>query len=311
MAKRLAPYLIAAAAVALLAWRVNFHKLSDSFQRAPMVLFVGMSALLLMANLAADTFAMTTVFGWFGCRVRYRDLLIVRGATYLVAIVNYHVGQAAVLGYLYRTLKVPIKKAGGWILFIIGVNVGTLLILASGGALAGASQVSWLWMVPTVFGIAAALYGLLLLAKPRFLVKNDALAPLFQMGILGHLKGVLVRLPHVGVLTVWHYCSLRLFGVHVPPIAAVFYLALYMAAAAVPINFNGWGPAQWVAVSFFTPYAGEGGQEAVFAYTIATSSVSMLLQAALGLFCLRRGAALGLIGGAPAVEPAIEPGATG
>ena len=59
----------------------------------------------------ADTFAMNSVFGWFGCRIRYRDLMIVRASTYLLAILNYHVGQAAIVGYLYRAHKVPFLRA--------------------------------------------------------------------------------------------------------------------------------------------------------------------------------------------------------
>ena len=64
----------------------------------------------------------------------YKDLYLVRASTYLLAVVNYHVGQAAIVGYLYRVRRVPLLRASGWILFIIGINVGTLFLLASAGA---------------------------------------------------------------------------------------------------------------------------------------------------------------------------------
>jgi hypothetical protein len=251
----------------------------------------------------ADTFAMRTVFSWFGCRVPYWDLFIVRASTYLLAIVNYHVGQAAIVGYLYKARKVPLLRASGWILFIIGVNVGTLFLLASAGASNAGGDLRVLKLVPVVCAVGVVVYAALLQLKPRFLAERTLLAPLFQMGIAGHAKGVLVRLPHVFVLLVWHYASLWMFGVKVPLIDALLYLPAYFAVGSLPINVNGFGVAQLVAIAFFSRYAdvpaGAGDvigaqKAAVIAYSLGTSGVSIALQLVMGVACLRRATAIGL-----------------
>src|SRR5689334_19098912 len=131
---RLAPYFIAVAALSWVFHTTDLAALAKALAHAPITLFVLFSAFILVANCAADTFAMHRVFGWFGCHVPYRHLFVIRASTYLLAVVNYHVGQAAIVGYLYRARRVPLLRATGWILFIIGVNVGTLFILASAGA---------------------------------------------------------------------------------------------------------------------------------------------------------------------------------
>jgi hypothetical protein len=301
--KQLAPYAIAFVALGWVLHITDLHALLAALGQAPIAWFVVVSAVMLVANCAADTFAMTSVFGWFGCHVPYRELFVVRASTYLLAILNYHVGQAAIVGYLYRACKVPFFRATGWILFIIGVNVGTLFLLASVGASRATGELAMLRMVPVVCGAGVVVYATLLWLKPRILAERTLFAPLFEMGIAGHIKGVLVRLPHVGVLLVWHFISLRMFRIAVSPGTALLYLPAYFAVSSLPINVNGLGVAQLVAVAFFAPYAvvpagspnpHEAQKAAVIAYSLSTCGVSILLQLMLGFGFLRRGIALGL-----------------
>jgi hypothetical protein len=298
---RLAPYLIAALALAWVFRTTDLGKLKEALQRANLLLFVGFSAVILVANCAADTFAMWRVFGWFGCHVKYTELFIIRASTYLLAVINYHVGQAAIVGYLYRARKVPLLQATGWILFIIGINVGTLFVLASGGAWKATGNLSFLHVIPVATVAGAAVWAIILTIKPRVLAERRVLRPLFEMGIVGHVKGVLVRLPHVGVLIIWHLGSLRMFVVNVPVLDALLFLPIYFATSSLPINVNGLGAAQLVAIAFFSPYAGDPatGRAAVIAYSLGTSLVSIFLQLGLGVMFIGKATKLGLPRQAP------------
>jgi hypothetical protein len=309
IAKKSIPYLIAAIALYWVYRHTDRVKLERAFASAPLGAFVAISALMLVVNCAADTFAMTSVFARFGCHVRYKDLYLVRASTYLLAIVNYHVGQAAIVGYLYRVKRVPLLRASGWILFIIGINVGTLLLLSSAGAARTAGQESLkpLRYIPLGCGIGIALYAALLTLKPRVLAERALFKPLFDMGIPGHIMGVLVRLPHIGVLLLWHFVSLRMFNVRVPVSAALLYLPVYFAAQSLPLNVNGIGIAQPVALAFFTPFTGTPGHlnpEAVTAYSLGTSMISIFLQLILGMICLRWATAIGIK--PQPIEPVVD-----
>lgn len=292
---KLLPYAIAALALFWVFRSVKLEALQKAFADAPLLLFVGVSAIMLLLNCAADTFAMRTVFRWFDVTVPFFDLYVVRGSTYLLAVINYHVGQAAIVGYLYRARRVPLYRATGVILFIIGVNVGTLFLLASAGAARATGDLAWMRWIPVGFGFGGVFYAILLKVKPAFLVKRTLFGPLFEMGIRGHLRGVLVRLPHVGVLLVWHWLSLRMFKVQIPPGDALLYLPALFAVGSLPINVNGFGAAQSVAIAFFSPYVTEGDpKSAVLAYSLATTTVALVLQLLLGLLCLRRATRLGV-----------------
>lgn len=301
LAKKLAPYFIALIALGWVLYKTDIPKLMLALRQAPMGLFIAVSGGMLIVNCAADTFAMSAVFARFGCRVPYKDLYLVRASTYLLAAINYHVGQAAIIGYLYRVKRVPLLRASGWILFIIGVNVGTLFMLASAGASRTTGELAMLHYIPLACGVGIVVYAALLTLQPRVLAERRLFQPLFEMGISGHVFGVLVRLPHIFVLLVWHFVSLRIFQVHVTPMAALLYLPAYFAVQNVPgLNVNGIGVAQPVAVAFFAPFAltpdasFAAREAAVIAYSLATSGVSLVLQCILGVICLRWATARGL-----------------
>jgi hypothetical protein len=316
-ARRLIPYAIAVAALGWVFHRMDLGLVRAALARAPLGRFVAFSAAILFCNLAADTFAMHSVFRWFGCRVRYRDLVVVRAATYLLAVINYHVGQAAIVGYLYRRKRVPLLTASGWILFIIGINVGTLFLLASIGASRATGALAPLRLLPVATAVGAALYAAILVVRPRVLFERELLRPLFQMGVLGHLKGIGVRLPHIFVLICWYYFSFHMFGIEVTPIAALIYLPAYFAVSSLPVSPNGIGLPQVVAMFFFAPFyrvpAGIadtlGAQKAaVMAACLSAQIVSTAAQLVFGMVCLRRATTLGVSAEAPGLqEPAPAP----
>jgi hypothetical protein len=303
LAKKLAPYFIALIVLGWTLHRTDMTKLLDALRHAPLGWFLAVAVVMIIITCAADTFAMSAVFARFGCHVPYKDLYLVRASTYLLAVLNYHVGQAAIVGYLYRIKRVPLLRASGWILFIIGINVGTLILLASAGTTRMTGELAFVRYLPVAGAAGIIAYGAILLGKPRILADRRILKPLFEMGIRGHVMGVLVRLPHIAVLLLWHYVSMRMFNVHVTLGAALLYLPVYFAVQSLPINVNGLGAAQPVAVFFFAPYAAipadvndpvGAAKAAVMAYSLATSVVSMVLQCILGAIALRWATARGL-----------------
>ncbi len=293
LARNLLPWMIAVVALTWVFRSVEWHRLADAFTHLPMGRFVLTSVVLLIANCAADCLAMYFTFTWFGCRIPYRELFIVRSATYLLAVVQYYVGQAAIIGFLHQRKGVPGWRAAGFILFISGINMGVLILLASVGLATGDLPIAWLRWVPIAVGSGAIGYGILLRLRPQRLAKSRFFAPLFEMGISGHLKAVAIRIPHVLVLVLWHYLSLWMFHVEVPALAALVYLPAVFFAGALPISIQGLGLAQASAVYFFSRYAG-GNSAPVLAYSLAMTAVSLITQVSLGLLFLTAGRRLGV-----------------
>ncbi len=308
LARHLLPWVVA---VGLLAWvlrKQSWSALVAAFHQAPLGPFLAASVVLLIANCAADTLAMYFTFGWFGCRLRYRELFVVRAATYLLAVVQYYVGQAAIVAYLYRR-GVNVLRASGFILFISGINLAVLVLFASAGLASDRVPQPWLRYIPGAVGAGAILYGAVLQIRPAPLVRMRLLAPLFEMGVVGHLKSTLVRIPHVLVLIVWHYMALRMFGVAVTPLRALVYLPAVFFLAALPISVQGLGMSQAAATLFFATPGDPTSGARVIAYTFAMTGMSLLTQLTMGFAFLPAARRLGLSAAAPVEH--VEPSAAG
>lgn len=316
--RRFGPLLVAAAALALAVRGIDFDKLAAATRGAPLIPLIGVSAIAALVNCAADTLAMYYVFRWFGLHLRYIDLYTIRAATYTLAVVNYHAGQAGIIGYIHRVGRVSLSRASAYILFIIGVWVALLLIFAGGSLLLGGDKARALAPVLLAFFAGLLIYLVLITWPPRFLLhappRSEAAdgvdrwtrlrnrlwrvlanlwAPLHQAGALGHLRALLVRVPHLLVLLCWHYFALRCFRIEVPPLAAILYLPVVFAIASLPISVQGLGTSQIAAKYFFAEYAASGG-EAVLAYSLTMTAISTATNLGMGLLFLGRGARLGL-----------------
>jgi hypothetical protein len=189
---------------------------------------------------------------------------------------------------------VPGWRAAGFILFISGINIGVLMLIAAGGMLVGDAPVPWLRWVAVGVGGGTLFYALLLALRPPWLASWTFLAPLFEMGVVGHIKGVVVRLPHVTVLLIWHFIALRCFGVEVPVMAALVYLPAVFFAAALPISPSGIGLSQLAAITFFARYAPGGHSAPVIAYSLSMTGISLVIQISMGLGFLPAGRRLGM-----------------
>jgi len=260
----------------------------------------------------ADSFAIWKTFGWFLTRMSFADVLLVRGATYLLAAINYNVGQGAIVYFVHRNAGTTIMRGVATILLVLGTNVLALLFLASGGmAVAPAVPAAVKILVAVAWG-GLALYATLIAIRPRWLDR-----PIFEVllnaGLRGHARALLVRVPHIASLVVFQFALLRAFGVRVPLVDALAMLPVTFLVAVLPISVQGLGTTQATMTYFFARYApgNPAAQEAlVVAASLVGQAIALSFQGLLGVACLksRVGRALQASTKAQAAVPPVEPG---
>jgi hypothetical protein len=236
----------------------------------------------------ADSFAIWRTFGWFLARLSFREVLVVRGATYLLAQVNYAIGQGAMIYFVNRSRGVPVLRGAAAVLLVMGVNVLVLLLSASAGLLV-APDVPAIVRTVVYAGYAGLIvYLVLVAARPRWLTSKPNFDVLMGAGLRGHLKAVVVRLPHLLSLMVFTYASLHAFGIDVPPLQAVLLLPVVYFVAVLPISVQGVGPTQALMAFFFVRYApGNNPRALVYAASFTSQAVAMVVQSLIGLACFR------------------------
>jgi hypothetical protein len=280
---RWAAWLITAGLLVLLFRKIPVAEVTAAVRgAAPWTIPVGLGAV--TAIYLCDSFAIWKTFGWFLARLSFARVLVVRGGTYLLAAINYNVGQGAIVYFVHRATGTPVLRGVATVLLIMGVNVLALLFLTSVG-LAVAPE------IPHVVGVIAAVawaglvvYAVVVAVRPRWLAARPIFDVLLSAGLGGHLRALVVRLPHIASLIFFQIAMLRALHVPVPLVQAIVALPVVFFVAVLPISVQGLGPTQGMMVLFFARYA-TGAQ--VVAASLVGQAISLTFQAVLGVACLR------------------------
>jgi hypothetical protein len=293
MRKKLGPILAWAGTLAVLAYlfhTVSVAKVAHAMHGAYWWAVPANVVLILLVYLA-DSFAIMKTFGWFVAPLTYIEVLVVRGATYLLALVNYTVGQGAIVYFVHRSRGVPLMRGTAAVLLVMGINVLMLLVLASVGLFVANDVPPMLRTIVLIAYAGLAVYITVIALKPSWLAKRPIFDILLSAGLAGHLRAMLVRLPHIASLIVLSWFSLAAFGIAIPVAKAILCLPIVYFVTVLPISFQGIGTSQAMLIHFFAPYAPGNTNEERWATIIAASLVSQaiafVLQVTIGLLCMR------------------------
>jgi len=293
---RVLAWAITVAALLWLFWKTPIGQVWASVGRAASwTLPVVLVAVILVY--VADSFAMWKTFAWFLARLPFRDVLIVRGATYLLAAINYSVGQGAIVYFVHRARGVPIRRGVATVLLIMGTNVLVLLALVTLGLVFGSERPPGLVPVVSVAWAGLAVYVVVVAVAPRWLRSRPIFDVLLSAGLAGHLKAMAVRLPHIAALIAFNLSALWGFGVAVPLATAITALPVVMFIAVLPISVQGLGTTQAVMVLFFArfvPAAAGEPSAVVLGASLTAQVVALSFQVLTGLICVRTRTARGL-----------------
>ena len=310
---RVLPWLVTAGLLWLLFRRISFSAVVAGVHNASgWTLPVALACVI--AIYLGDSFAIWKTFGWFLTRMSFTDVLLVRGATYLLAAINYNVGQGAIVYFVHRTAGTTIVRGIATILLVLGINVLALLFLTTGVLPIAPNIPSAVRVLVIVAWGGLALYVALVAIRPRWLQR-----PLFEVllnaGFAGHARALAVRIPHLAALMVFQFALLRGFDIRVPFVDALAMLPVVFLVAVLPISVQGLGTTQTLMVYFFARYApgDQAGREAaVIAASLVGQALAFGFQALLGVACLksRVGRALQASAKEQAAAPPADPGAT-
>jgi hypothetical protein len=282
---RVAAWVITAGLLGLLFWRTPFAQVAAAARTAaPWTIPVALLAM--TATYLGDSFAIWKTFGWFLARLSPAEVLVVRGATYLLALINYSVGQGAIVYFVHRSRGVPVLRGVATVLLIMGINILALLFLTTAGLVVAPEVPHSLYAVVVAAYAGLAVYAVAVIARPRWLASRPIFDVLLSAGLSGHLKALVVRLPHIAALMASQVAILRAFGVAVPLVQAIAVLPVVFFVAVLPISVQGIGTTEAAMVFFFARYA-PGGAAAVLAASLVWRALALGFQLVLGLFCLR------------------------
>ncbi len=290
--RHLWPWLVAAGALGYVFWAVPLRTVAAVLtpsRAAETALVVGLGVIVLFL---ADSLALARIYAIFGLSITFRDVVRLRGLSYVLAAVNYHLGQGGMVYLLERWTKAGAARAAGCVLGAMAAQLAALGLVAAGGVLL-AHEPSVLRLAPYAWGIVGAvLAGLVLVAwAPGFLRRFALTGPVVEAGPWGFMRAMAWRMPHLASLFGLHLVALAVFGIHVPPAEALVRLSALFFVVALPVSVQGLGTGQVAALSLFAPFSPQGPQ-VVVAYSLSTWAFAVVAQLGLGFFSLVRHRAL-------------------
>jgi hypothetical protein len=268
--------------------------LVNAFKAGPWFYLATYTFFQVVLVLAADGYATQVSLAITGFRRRFSQIFLARGASYILGILNYTLGQGAFGLYLQRS-GVATMRAAGTMFFLMIVNIGVLLLVASFGLLAGGYPgTAHFNLSPLGYGllVGIVLYLAIIGLRPRCLQSYQLLAPLLEAGLPGHLCAAGGRLPHVLLLVLTYWGALRLWGIAVPLAQGVAMVPLVLLIGALPITPVGLGTTQAALVLLFSPYVPLSTPEVRAATLLAFSLIyyflGIVVLALLGIGCWLR-----------------------
>jgi hypothetical protein len=287
---RIVAWAFAAAILVYLFRGIHLAEIADAVRRAHWWA-IPVNAIIVVAIYLADSFAIKKTFGWFVAPLSYIEVLAVRGATYLLALVSYSVGQGAIVYFVNRTRGIPILRGTAAVLLIMGINVLVLLMLASVGLVVAPDIPSKLKLIVAIAYVGLAIYITLVSIKPAWLAKRPVFDVLLSAGVGGHLRALLVRLPHIVTLLLLSWFSMAAFGIVIPVGKAILCLPIVYFVTVLPISPQGLGTSEFMLILFFAVYApgttDESHKAAILAANGVCRVVANVIQALIGLICMR------------------------
>jgi uncharacterized membrane protein YbhN (UPF0104 family) len=287
--RRALPWLVGVAIVVVIVLRVPVDAFRQAIHEGPHLQLAAVDLGVVVLILATDTLATWIALQVTGTRWRLGRVLAVRGATYVLSILNYAVGQGGIGFYLHRG-GVPAKRAAGITLFMMGTTLATLLLMTA--ASLASEPIAYAAMGWTVLAgcVGFALYLVVIALRPGVLARRDLLAPLFETGVRGHAIAIAGRLPHVIVVVLGHWFAMLAWNIPVPFDVAITVLPAVVIAAVLPISPAGLGTTQAALVFFFSAYAQGADSDAraatILAFSIVHFVYGMLGQLVVGAVCV-------------------------
>ena len=288
--RRLLPLAVSVIALGGLFASVDLSKLVDALSWRVAAIVIPGFVLYGAVTLALETVSIQRLLGRTPVSVSPGTAARIKCASYLLGIVNYALGVAALGVLLQRRAGIRLAEAANVVLLISGLDMLVVLSLAAAGLAASGSE------TPTVWVVVLAVGGLGFFAGIALLRTSASLGPLERIRSLALFQALratpLSRLGQVTLLRVLFSCSfVAMAGATfaafeiVPELSELVVGILVVAVvSALPIAVAGLGTGQAAFVYQFQDLA---SREALMAVSLVFSAGMIVLRAGMGLIFAR------------------------
>ena len=286
--RKAGPWLIAIAVLFFVFQSVSPTDVANSVRQVNLSIFLPLLLFNLLIAFLWESQVYTLLFRWFQVPVTFREMVPIRGASYVLTVLNFFAGQGGMALIMNRWQKLSLKRAGSIVLFaafsdyylllafclagafsLPGVDLVSFFEISRAGSLVRFIVISWV-----LFAIHIGFYRWYL-PRPnskRIFKRKEIFSTFREAPVTLYLKLMAVRSVNfvIGIFTC--YFALTAFGLHVPLRYLVVFLPIVWLISSIPITVMGLGTTQAAMIWLVARFAeGSGGPEEITAAVLAYS----------------------------------------
>jgi uncharacterized membrane protein YbhN (UPF0104 family) len=286
-------WLVAMGVLCYLFLHVDKDRLFQAMDSARIELYAPLAAFFVILWFLIESQNLMFLFNMFGHGLTFREMRMIRGASYMVMIINYNLGLGAIAWYLKRRNGIPLSRAGSVMFFYYFVESVGITFFAAAGCLLVFSQ------FPELYGKVILAAGIMFLSyiflfflirfipeEGRFgrIRKNPLLSTFYEADFPSYFKLSGFRAVYFFSFVVFFYFGLLCFDVHVPFISLIGLVPVIFFIGNIPVTPFGIGTIQAAMQFFFKPF---GQAESILAFSVIYSATLLFLRAPIGLLYMR------------------------
>ncbi len=286
-------WLIACAVLFTLFYQVDRDKLFAALASARLEIYLPLAVCFVLVWFLIESQNLMFLFNMFGHNLTFREMRFIRGASYMLMIINYNLGLGAIAWYLKRRNGIPLTRAGSVMFFYYFVESVGITFFAMAGCL-------------LIYGQAPAVYGkIILISGAMFFsyialffvvrllpffgwftgLRNSALmAAFYEADLRNYLILSGLRTVYFASFIIFFHVGLKSFNVHVPLLSLVGLVPVIFFIGNIPVTPFGIGTIQAAMMFFFKPF---GPEENILSFSVVYSATLLFMRAPVGLFYLR------------------------
>lgn len=224
----------------------------------------------------------------FDHRFSWVESKIIRGASYLIMVVDYTLGLGSVVYFFNSSKKIPILRGTAIMIYYNYINQFALLALGLIGYLF--LDFSFPWLDKGMLICLAITVGSIIIIALLKHSKHKLIMKVHQSGIMEafvespvrvYAKNIIYRVIYYFSYVLFFFIAIKAFDIHIPFNVLVAYVPLILLVISIPVSPFGLGTSQATMLYLFKDY---GSQPQILAFSLVYSLTVLLLRALLGAY---------------------------
>lgn len=290
--------------LAFLYFTTDRDAVAAAIGRADPVLFIATAFIAVAATYMTDVFTVKFLLGRVGIKVGFGEFARIKGASYLLNIINYNLALVMMAAVVKKRSSKGWGAAGSPFVLLNFIDLSVFSIIVQAAIWTGRSPFdrapTMILAILTLGGVLAA-PALCLISRIRNapgwfgrVVNHDIMAAFRYIGPWSLLTMLAFRSILILEYGAMNLFFMRSFGVSVPPLTLLFFMAITSFIAMVPISVSGIGSTQVAMRGLYGPFVPDGVAPTaaskiavVDAFSTAGIFGVLLIRVVLGIICMR------------------------